>query len=128
MDYFYLIKIIHNNWIPSYVIIFNENSKDILLKYNSLKKEIPFIASNSIQQKHFNDVGVNTLNKNKNNKKSYTNEEVFWILKYILYCRYSNYALNFMEIKEIIYSILKYLYLTPNINLNHKIEEVLKSN
>ena len=128
MDYLYLIKIIQNNWIPSYVIIFNENSKDILIKYNSLKKEIPFIASNSIQQKHFNDVGVNTLNKNKNNKKSYTNEEVFWILKYILYCRYSNYALNFTEIKEIIYSILKYLYLTPNINLNHKIEEVLKSN
>ena len=128
MDYLYLIKIIQNNWIPSYVIIFNENSKDILLKYNSFKKEIPFIASNSIQQQHFNDVGVNTLNKNKNNKKSYTNEEVFWILKYILYCRYSNYALNFTEIKEIIYSILKYLYLTPNINLNHKIEEVLKSN
>ena len=122
-DYLYLIKIIKNNWIASYVIILNKKCKDILSECNSLKKEIPFIASFSIQKKYFYDVGKKSIKINKNN----TSEEAFWILKYLLYCRYSNYSLNFMEIKKIIYSILKYIYLIQNIKLKHKFEDIKKS-
>ena len=122
-DYLYLIKIIQNNWIASYTILLNKQCKDILSEYSSRKKDILFIASYSIQKNYFNDLGKKAIKKDKNK----TSEEAFWILKYILYCRYSNYSLNFMEIKRIIYSILKYIYLTHNIKLKHKIEDIKKS-
>ena len=122
-DYLYLIKIIQNNWIASYIILLNKRCKDILSEYSSRKKDILFIASYSIQKNYFNDLGKKAIKKDKNK----TSEEAFWILKYILCCRYSNYSLNFMEIKKIIYSILKYIYLTHNIKLKHKIEDIKKS-
>ena len=119
-NYFYLIKILKNNWVPSYVITLNPKSntlnKDII-------KDVDFIVSKSIETKIFNEYELSLIKKDKNEKVNEQNDEVFWMLKYIFYCRYSNYYLNFIDVKNIIFSILKYLYLTSKVKLSHDILE-----
>ena len=125
-DYLYLLNILKNNWIPSYVILLNEKSKDIQTKFNNLKNEIQFIVSCSIENIIFKNVSLDSIKKKKNGQKNDINDEVFWMLKYIFYCRYSKWRLSFTEIKYISFSILKYLYLTSNIKLSHNLEEPIK--
>ena len=121
VGYIYLIKIIKNNWIPSYVITLNEKSDEICTIFNFLKNEAEFLVTCSIEKQIFS--GIPNFKKDQNDQKYDINDEVYWILKYIFYCRYSDYHLNFLEVKNIIFSILKYLYMTSKIKLSHKIEE-----
>ena len=123
MNYIYLLNIMKNNWIPSYVITLNEKSKDIQTKFNNIKNEIKFLVSNCIRDIIFKDVPQDSINKNRNSQNNDINDEVLWMLKYIFYCRYSNWGLNFLEIKNINFSIFKYLYFTSSIKLRHKLEE-----
>ena len=117
-NYLYLIKSLRYNWIPSYVITLNKKSKDTLAKYFFIKNDISFLVTCSIENYIFQDVPINTIKKDKNDQKNDINDEVVWMLKYIFYCRYSKYSLTFLEVKNIIFSILKYLYLTSNVKLN----------
>ena len=117
-NYFYLIKILKNNWIPSYVITLNQKSKYINTNFI---KDVEFLVSKSIETKVFNEYELSLIKKDKIDKVNDPNDEIFWILKYIFYCRYSNYYLNFIDIKNIIFSILKYLYLSSKVKLSHDI-------
>ena len=121
VGYIYLIKIIKNNWIPSYVITLNEKSDEICSIFNFLQNEAEFLVSCSIEKQIFYNIPI--IKKDKNDQKYDINDEIYWILKYIFYCRYTDYHLNFLEVKNIIFSILKYLYMTSKIKLSHKIEE-----
>jgi hypothetical protein len=118
--YIYLIRILKNNWIPSYVITLNEKSKDICNNYNFLKNQCKFLVSFPLEHIILDEIG-NSKNDKKKKKEIY--EEVYWILKYILYCRYAYYQLNFLEIKKIVFTILQFLYVTSNIKLSHTIQE-----
>lgn len=116
--FLYLTKILYNNWIPSYIITLNKKSKDIINKYYSNKNNIEFLVTCSIEKIIFKEISLNSLKKDEHDQKNDINDEVFWMLKYIFYCRYYDYNLTFNEISNVIYSILKYLYLTSNVNLN----------
>ena len=118
ISYLYLIKILHNNWIPSYTIKLNKKSQDILNKFISNKNDIKFLVTCSIETIIFKDISLDSIKKDKNDQKNDKNDEVFWILKYIFNCGYNQYKLTLNETNRIIFSILKYLYLTSNINLN----------
>ena len=119
-NYFYLIKILKNNWVPSYVITLNPKSKNL---NKDIIKDVDFIVSKSIETKIFNEYELSLIKKDKIETVNDPNDEVFWMLKYIFYCRYSNYYLNFIDIKNIVFSILKYLYLTSKVKLSHDILE-----
>ena len=118
-DYSYLIKIIKSNWIPSYTIILNEKSDEVIDFFNISQEKIPFIVSSSIENIIFKDAKLKLINRKDNIQE----DEIFWILKYIFNCKYSDRSLNILEIQNLIYHILKYLYLTSNVKLSHKIEE-----
>ena len=118
ISYLYLIKILNNNWIPSYIIKINKKSKDILNRFSNNKNNIKFLVSCSIEKIIFKDISIDSIKKDKNDQKNDINDEVFWILKYIFYCRYNEHNLTFNEINKVIFTILKYLYLTSDINLN----------
>ena len=119
-NYFYLIKILKNNWIPSYVITLNQKCQNL---NKEIKKDVDFIVSKSIESKIFSEYELSLIKKDINGKVNDPNDEVFWMLKYIFYCKYSNYNLNFIDVKNIIFSILKYLYLTSKVKLAHDIYE-----
>ena len=48
---------------------------------------------------------------------------MFYALKYLFTYRYTNNTLGFFEIKNIIFIILKYIYLTSNIKILHKLDQ-----
>ena len=123
VNYIYLIRILNNNWIPSYCITLNQKCEDIPHSNNRFQRDINFLVSPSIESKISEEYQLNLKKRNKNGKEKEINYEIFWILKYIFYIRYSNYSLNFIEVKNITFSILKYLFLTSNIKLSHNILE-----
>ena len=121
LNYSYLIKIINNNWIPSYTIILNEESKKIIYNADPFGEEILFLVSPKIEYILFKQGKIKGKIIENNNKED--NNEIFWILKYLFICKYSNDSLSFLEIKKLIFTILKYLYLTSNVKVTHQIED-----
>ena len=120
-NYSYLIKILKYNWIPSYTIIFNEKSEKVLGMFDYSDKNISFLVSSSIENIVFKDTKIKIRNKESNNQED--EDEIFWILKYLFNCKYSDESLSFLEIRNLIFNILKYIYLTSNAKLFHKIQE-----
>ena len=116
------MEILRNNWIPFYTITLNEISKKTITKFNKLKENIPFLVPRSLEKMMFKE---NELKAKKKDCNFYVNEEMFYVLKYLFTYRYTNSTLGFFEIKNIIFTILKYIYLTSNIKISHKLEEPL---
>ena len=123
ISYSYLIKVLSNNWIPSYTIILNENetTSDIINENND---KVFFLVSKSIEN-FIKKKERKDSNKNKIEIKVDENE-IFWILKYIFNCKYSNQSLSFFEIKNLIFTILKYLYLTSKATISYEINTDLE--
>ena len=120
--YIYLMEILSNNWIPFYTITLNEISSKTITKFSKLKENIPFLVPRSLEKMIFKE---NELKAKKKDCNFYVNEEMFYALKYLFTYRYTNSTLGFFEIKNIIFTILKYIYLTSNIKISHKLEESL---
>ena len=120
-NYSYLLKILNHNWIPTYTIILNENENTEGIIEHFSQKDISFLVSSSIE----NIISKKTQIKRKeiNYQNNDKDEEIYWILKYIFICKYANHSLNFFEVKNLVFTILKYLYMTSNIKLTHEIEE-----
>ena len=123
--YIYLMEILRNNWIPFYTITLNEISNKTITKYNILKQNLSFLVPRSLETKIFKE---NELKAKKKDSNFYVNEEMFYVLKYLFTYRYTNSTLGFFEIKNIIFTILKYIYLTSNIKILHKLEESYNTN
>ena len=120
----YLIKILNNNWIPSYTITFNENEKTQELIHYFFGKEVFFIASDLIGSIIYKTNEEKEKCKSQNQKsKRDESEDIFWMLNYIFKCNYLEHSLSFFEIKNLIFTITKYLYSTSNVKLSHKIED-----
>ena len=100
VNYKYLINILQDNWIGNYTITFNSISNEIVNKLDNLSKNITYFV--------LNDEG-----------------EVFWYLKYIFNVRYMNPLMNFINIKNCINCILKYLYTKKEVAINHSWENKL---
>ena len=121
--YIYLMEILSNNWIPFYTITLNEISNKTITKFNKLKENIPFLVPRSLEKIIFKE---NELKEKKKDCNFYVNEDMFYALKYLFTYRYTNCTLGFFEIKNIIFTILKYIYLASDIKISHKLEESLQ--
>ena len=116
-DYMFFIKIIKHNWIPSYVITFNLNSVNVLKYFTYINDNISFIVSHFLEKKLIDGDELVQMNYKENPD---IKDEVYWYLKYIFTHRYYSNVHNFALIKEVIYSILKYLYYTKNVKVKNK--------
>ena len=101
-NYYYLINILKDNWIPDYTITFNPLSKEILNKLENLTKNISHFIPND-------------------------EAKVFWYLKYIFNVKYVNSLINFISIKNCINCILKYLYSKKEVKINHYLENKMNN-
>ena len=118
-NYLNLIKFLKYNWIPSYVITLNK--KSLLNKIDYYLKNIPFLIFPTIEQNSSNVFEIINENEIINKKDCINSNELFWILKYIFYCKYSEHNLNFFEVKNLIFNIGQFLYPTCNAKLSHEI-------
>jgi hypothetical protein len=126
-NYSYLIKILKYNWIQTYTIILNDESNKIIHINNNLKKDLSFLVPSTLENIVFKETFLKEKKREKNNQKKDQNDEIFWILKYLFICRYSNNKLSFFEVQNLSFTILQFLYLTSNVKLLHKIEEEQKT-
>ena len=102
MNYHYLIDILKDNWVSNYTITFNSKSDEIIRKNKNLVKNIFYFIP-------------------------IDESEVFWYLKYMFNNKYINPQMNFLVIKSCINGILKYLYVTKEININHSFENKINN-
>ena len=91
-----LVKIIKDNFISNYEIIFNQKSNQLIEKFVDLLKELSYFDTKK------------SINVDDN--------KIFWYLIYIFTIRYKYYLLNFASIKECINSIFKFIYAKNSIN------------
>ena len=120
-NYSYLLKILNHNWIPSYTILLNDNENTEEIIENYTQQDISFLISSSIEDIISKKTQIKRKEINYQNKDK--DEEIYWILKYIFIYRYSYHSLSFFEVKNLVFTILKYLYMTSNIKLSHEIED-----
>ena len=78
---------------------------------------IPFLIFPTIEKNSSDAFEVITENIDK--KLGINDNELFWILKYIFFCKYSCYKLSFFEVKYIIFNIAQFLYPTSHAKLLH---------
>jgi hypothetical protein len=126
-NYSYLIKILKYNWIQTYTIILNDESNKIIHINNNLKNDLSFLVPSTLENIVFKETFLKEKKREKNNQKKDQNDEIFWILKYLFICRYSNNKLSFFEVQNLSFTILQFLYLTSEVKLLHKIEEEQKT-
>jgi hypothetical protein len=110
-------KILSDNWISSYILLFNENSKKLFKEYLNAD-EISFLVPHNLENEIIGS-------KSNNNKNISTNPDdiVYWYLKYLFNNRYYYRARNFKAHKYYIYNILKYLYFEKKIRIIYEENE-----
>ena len=123
-NYLYLIKILKNNWIPTYVIKCNEKTDNYIFTNRLYYGNISFLISNAIKDTLLqnNQIDLNC----KRDEEFPTDENIFWILKYIFSCKYCDNSMSFFEIKNLGVTILKYLFFTSNAKISYILEEPKK--
>ena len=116
-NYLFFLKLLHNNWIHSYVITLNKKSRLTVGFFNLFKNnKIYFLVSETIQNIVFQD----TFSLMR--KHNFFSTEIFWILKRYLFKKRKEDDINVGKfgMQCIIFNILKYLFLTSNVKLEHQ--------
>ena len=116
-NYLFFLKLLHNNWIHSYVITLNKKSRLTVGFFNLFKNnKIYFLVSETIQNIVFQD----TFSLMR--KHNFFSTEIFWILKRYLFKKRKEDDINVGKfgMQYIIFNILKYLFLTSNAKLEHQ--------
>ena len=116
-NYLFFLKLLHNNWIHSYVITLNKKSRLTVGFFNLFKNnKIYFLVSETIQNIVFQD----TFSLMR--KHNFFSTEIFWILKRYLFKKRKEDDINVGKfgMQYIIFNILKYLFLTSNVKLEHQ--------
>ena len=116
-NYLFFLKLLHNNWIHSYVITLNKKSRLTVGFFNLFKNnKIFFLVSETIQNIVFQD----TFSLMR--KHNFFSTEIFWILKRYLLKKQKEDDINVGKfgMQCIIFNILKYLFLTSNVKLEHQ--------
>ena len=103
-----IIKIINNNWISSYLIIFNDKSNNIINNNSKLYKNANL---NYITKK------IKKSTNNKININIDVSDEIFFCLKKV-FNKSLGKILDFYSKKKIISKILNYLYVSKELTLN----------
>ena len=135
-------QILENNWISSCILTLNEKSilswkqkeleESINQKEDDNQNNIKINKSKDIKILYLlhHELEKDILTPNeiaKKNKKKLENIncEVAWYLKYILIFQYSKkkkFKINYYEVKNIIFNILKFLYFTKTAKIQNEIQ------
>ena len=116
-NYLFFLKLLQNNSIPSYLITLNKKSKKTIAYFNLFKvNKIYFLVSETIQNLVFKD----TFNLMR--QHNFFLNEIYWVIKiYLLRMQKRNdIFVGKFGMQVIIFTILKYLFFTSNVKLEHQ--------
>ena len=109
-----ILDLIKDNWIPSYLILFNSKSYNIINNNLKITKNIEYITENQPKTK-------NNANIDDNEKILVKREDAFKFLNKAFDSRSYLRSLDFYNRKAIIANIFKYLYVCKKIIINFNI-------
>jgi hypothetical protein len=116
-NYLFFLKLLQNNSIPSYLITLNKKSKKTIAYFNLFKvNKIYFLVSETIQNLVFKDA-FNLMRQH-----NFFLNEIYWVIKiYLLRMQKRNdIFVGKFGMQVIIFTILKYLFFTSNVKLEHQ--------
>jgi hypothetical protein len=116
-NYLFFLKLLQNNSIPSYLITLNKKSKKTIAYFNLFKvNKIYFLVSETIQNLVFKDA-FNLMRQH-----NFFLNEIYWVIKiYLLRMQKRNdIFVGKFGMQGIIFTILKYLFFTSNVKLEHQ--------
>ena len=116
-NYLFFLKLLQNNSIPSYLITLNKKSKKTIAYFNLFKvNKIYFLVSETIQNLVFKD----TFNLMRQN--NFFLNEIYWVIKICLLRmqKRNDIFVGKFGMQGIIFTILKYLFFTSNVKLEHQ--------
>lgn len=116
-QYLYLLRILNNNWIPEYKLIFNQKSSTILNNTEIIKKlkNIYYLVPHNMERKLVDNNEFQNTGKNLD-----IYDESYWYLKYLFEHVYIDNLKNDQRTKQMIFDILKYIYFIKNPKIVHK--------
>lgn len=111
-DFKELISLLEDNWISTYIIIFNKNSNFIINDNKCLIKDIKYIipTQKSIQ------------NDNKDNTEDIS-EKIQLYLNFIFSKKYGSNSFDFFTKKKLISKILKYIYISKEPTISFDLQK-----
>ena len=138
-----LYLILENNWISSCILTLNEKSK-LSWKQNEIDEKINQIINNKIIKNNVNEkknqekkilyllhheleqeiLIANEIAARNKKKLMNTDCEVAWYLKYLLIFKWAiknKFKINYYDVKNIIFNILKFLYFTKTAKIENEI-------
>ena len=126
-EYFYLLNIFNNNWIPKSIFTLNKFSDSIINTEDCLNKKnkINFFMSYSVENELLSPEEKKKMMAIRNNNEI-KNDEIFWILKYIFKIKYSckgNINRNESLAKFLTNNILSYNHFIKNMDIRHYLSE-----
>ena len=125
ISYFYLLNILNNNWIPTYNVILNAFSSNILYKYKKELDNLKYFVSHDLENKLLEPVDKSRIKKNEEREKEIMldpKDEIFWYLKYLFNNVYIDSIKNEERNKILVSGILKYLYIEKTPHIEHSLK------
>ena len=115
-EYSFFVKILKDNWISSYTLIFNKLSQEYFNKYSKSNK-ITYLVPHNLENEIIGPDKANNKNISTN-----PDDSAYWILKYLFNNRHFYISNNFRAKKYYIYNILKYLYFVKKTEIIYDIK------
>ena len=110
-DFKEIISLLEDNWISSYMIIFNKNSNSIINENKNLIKGIEYIIPK-----------YKVIQNNNNDNAEDFNVKIQLYLKAIFNKKYGSKYLDFVTNKKLISKILKYIYISKETTISFKLQ------
>ena len=110
-DFKEIISLLEDNWISSYMIIFNKNTNSIINENKNLIKGIEYIIPK-----------YKVIQNNNNDNAEDFNVKIQLYLKAIFNKKYGSKYLDFVTNKKLISKILKYIYISKETTISFKLQ------
>ena len=111
-DFKEIISLLEDNWISSYILIFNKNSNKIINDNKNLIKDILCIIPKNKTVKNMNNDNTEDIS-----------EKIQFYLKVIFNKKYGSKSFDFFTIKKLISTILKYIYKSKEASISFDIQK-----
>ena len=122
IEYDYLLKILNNNWISEYTLVFNDKSKSQIKNFGKDMRFLRFFIPHHLEGRLLESDDIMKMQNNPaileiDNNKDY-DDGAFWSLEYYFKRFIDDKFNNEQMIKDVVMGILKYLYFikVPKIN------------
>ena len=124
-NYFYLLDILNNNWIPTYNVILNDISSNLLFKFRKEIDKLNYFVPHDFENELLEPNDKAKIKNIKEREKEIMldpKDEIFWYLKYLFNNVYFDEIKTDERNKNLVSGILKFLYVEKTPRIEHSLK------